>query len=108
MAGPNNYIELDEAIGGNDRVAYIKTILTSATEQDITFEIGSDDGFVLWLNGRKIGANNAVRPCSPGSDKVKARLNKGSNTVLMKVTQGGGEWAAVVRMNPAAGITVGE
>ncbi|MFI5378209.1 MAG: hypothetical protein ACHRHE_02780 [Tepidisphaerales bacterium] len=106
-ARPNNFIEIDKAIGGNNRVAYLKTILTSQTAQDITFEVGSDDGFALWLNRKKIGGNNAVRPCTPGSDEVKAHLNKGSNTVLLKVTQGGGEWAVVVRLNPSTGITVG-
>ena len=107
MPSPNNFIELDKAIGGDNRVAYLKTTLVSQTEQEITFEIGSDDGFKLWLNGKLIGGNNTNRGCTPGSDKGKGRLNKGSNTVLLKVTQGSGEWAAVVRLNPSTGITVG-
>jgi hypothetical protein len=65
--------------------------------------MGSDDGLKVWLNGRVVHANNAVRPCSPGQDKVKVKLKAGANDLLLKVTQGGGEWSACCRVRSPDG-----
>jgi hypothetical protein len=96
-------VELDKIIGGDDRVAYLLTRLTSEKPQEILLELGSDDGVKAWLNDKLIHSNNATRPCNPGSDKVKATLRQGLNTLMLKITQGGGEWAACVRLRSANG-----
>ncbi|MBE3039534.1 MAG: hypothetical protein IMZ62_12065, partial [Chloroflexi bacterium] len=96
-------VELNLIIGGDDRVAYLKTEIASPKAQDATLEIGSDDGFKAFLNGEKVGGNNATRPAKPGDDKVKIRLKQGINTLMIKVIQGSGEWAAVVRLVGADG-----
>jgi len=107
----NGLVEMNKILRGNDRVAYLRTQLTAERPQAILLEIGSDDGVKVWLNGKVIHANNATRPCSPGQDKVKAQLDQGVNTLLLKVTQGGGEWAACCRLRapdgqPLNGVTV--
>ncbi|MCX8155614.1 MAG: HEAT repeat domain-containing protein [Verrucomicrobiae bacterium] len=100
----NGVVALDKLLrGGNDRVAYLKTQIVSEQEQEALLEMGSDDGIKVWLNGRVVHSNNAVRPCTPGQDKKKIRLVKGVNALLVKITQGGGEWAGVVRLRTADG-----
>ena len=65
--GKAGLVEMDKIFGGNDRVAYLKTQLASAKEQDAVLELGSDDGIKVWLNGQVVHANNATRPCAgPG------------------------------------------
>ncbi len=92
-------IDLHKVIGqGNDRVAYLKTNINSAREQKAMLEVGSDDGVKVWVNGKLVHANNAARPVKQADDKVKVDLKQGSNTVLMKITQGGGDWAACARL----------
>ena len=91
-------VEMDKILGGQDRVAYLRTEVSSARAQDAMLELGSDDGIRVWVNGQQVHANNATRPCSPGSDKAKIKLKAGPNTILMKVTQGGGEWSAIARL----------
>ncbi len=92
-------IEFDKTPGfaGNDACVYLKTRIQSPTKQDARIEAGSDDGLKVWLNGKVVHANNATRPCSPGSDKAKVSLNEGWNDLLVKVTQGGGEWSVCLR-----------
>ncbi|WCJ59533.1 HEAT repeat domain-containing protein [Fontisphaera persica] len=103
-AARNGVVALDKLLrGGNDRVAYLKTLIVSEQEQEILLEMGSDDGIKVWLNGKVVHANNATRPCTPGQDKKKVRLVKGVNAMLVKITQGGGEWAGVVRLRTADG-----
>ena len=44
-------------------------------------------------NGQRVLAENTTRACAPDQNKVTIRLKPGKNTLLLKVTQGGGEWA---------------
>jgi HEAT repeat protein len=97
-------IDLHKVIGGgNERVAYLKTNINSTREQKAQLEIGSDDGVKVWVNGKLVHANNAARPLKQGDDKVKIDLKQGSNVVLMKITQGGGDWQACARLAGADG-----
>lgn len=109
--GNSGLVELDKIFGGNDRAAYLKTQLAADNPLDAVLELGSDDGIKVWLNGQIVHANNAARPCSPGQDKVRVKLQQGVNTLLIKVTQDGGGWAACCRIatpdgNPLDGVTV--
>ena len=112
-APKSGLVELDKILrGGDNRVAYLKTQIVSDTEQEALLEMGSDDGIKVWLNGKVVHANNAVRPCAPGQDKKKVKLAKGANALLVKITQGGGQWAGCVRLRAADGreikdVTVG-
>ena len=91
-------VEMDKILGGNERVAYLRTQVTSPKAQEAMLELGSDDGIKVWLNGQRVHSNNATRPCRPGEDKVRIKLKEGANTLLLKVTQGGGEWSATARL----------
>jgi HEAT repeat protein len=91
-------VELNVILGGDERVAYPRTQVTTAKAQDAVLECGSDDGIKIWLNGQQVHANNATRGCRPGEDKVKLKLKPGANTLLLKVTQGAGEWAAIAHL----------
>jgi hypothetical protein len=65
---------------------------------DAELRLGSDDGFVLWLNGEKLGGKDVSRALRPGSDKARAKLKAGVNKVLMKVLQGGGDWSGCLQI----------
>lgn len=96
-------IELDKCYGGNDRVAYLRSYVWSETARDAMLELGSDDGIKAWLNGEVIHANNVTRGCTPNEDKVPVRLPAGWSTLLLKVTQGAGEWSACARLRTPDG-----
>jgi HEAT repeat protein len=91
-------MELDRALGGDNRAAYLRTNVWSDKSQKVLLELGSDDGIKVWLNGQLVHANNATRPATAGQDKVEVTLNQGWNQLLLKVTQGGGEWAVCARI----------
>jgi len=98
-------IELDkvESLAGNTRVAYLRTRVYSPKEQKARLELGSDDGVKVWLNGRLVHANNAVRPVEPGQDKADVTLKEGANSLLVKLTQDGGQWALALRLRTPDG-----
>jgi HEAT repeat protein len=76
----------------NDVCAYAYVELTAPEARDVRFKIGSDDGAACWLNGKKVHANNTIRAWSADEDSADARLEAGANKILLKITQGGGEW----------------
>ncbi len=95
--------ELDKAIGGDNRAAYLRTKVWSDKEQKVRLEAGSDDGVKIWLNDQVVHGNNVSRALEPGQDQVEVTLKQGWNTLLMKVTQGSGNWTACARFRALDG-----
>ena len=78
--------------------AYLLTILESPVAQDAELRIGSDDGFALWLNGAAVTDQLALRRgLAVDADRVPVRLRQGANALLLKVSQGGGDWGVCAR-----------
>jgi HEAT repeat protein len=96
-------MDLLKTLGGESRVAYARTFIHVDEEQKACFEIGSDDGVKVWLNGQLVHANNAARAITPGSDRVNVTLAKGWNTVLLKITQNNQGWEYCLRLRKADG-----
>jgi len=96
-------MDLAKAVGGENRVAYLRTRVYSPKAQDVLLEAGSDDGIKIWLNGKLIHGNNASRSCKPGEDKVKTALTEGWNLFLLKINNGGTDWGACLRLRAPDG-----
>ncbi len=95
-------IDLRQAVADSDNVGcYMYAEVTSDEARDVLFKMGSDDDIVCWLNGKKIHANKVDRGMSVDADVVKARLEKGVNRILLKVLNGGAQWAACLRITDA-------
>jgi HEAT repeat protein len=96
-------IDLTKTYSGNNRAVYAKAWIYSPVTQAVRLELGSDDGIKVWVNGKQVHANNASRPVRPGEDTAKARLERGWNEVLVKISQGGGDWAFSFRVTKPDG-----
>jgi len=92
---------LKELNGGEQRVAYLRTKIESPDLKPVTLEIFSDDGVKAWLNGRVVHSNNVARPIMAEPDRINVTLAKGTNTLMLKVTQNSLPWGAVVRVREA-------
>ena len=79
-------------------VAYLKTRITAPADCEATLLLGSDDGVKAWLNGTVVHRNNVDRGLVVDQDMAPIRLKKGANELLLKITQGGGGWAACARI----------
>ena len=91
------------SLKGDNRALYLRTNLFSPSSQRAKMEMGSDDGIKVWLNGEVVHANNATRGLDPTSDQAAVNLKKGWNPLLVKVTQGGGEWSACLALRTEDG-----
>ena len=96
-------VDLGRIYGGNNCAAYLRTYLHADEKRDVRIEIGTDDGCKVWLNGKLLHEVNTSRGLTPGQDKIKAALQKGSNELLLKVINQGGGWEACARVRAPDG-----
>ena len=95
------YLDLDEALFGYDQtVAYLRTEIISDKERPARLEIYTDDGVKAWLNGKLVHSNNINRGIPKEPDTVSVTLKKGTNHLMLKVTDDVLWWGAIVRLRP--------
>jgi len=96
-------VDLNAVSSGSNACAYLRTVIVAEKGCRAKLEIGTDDGVIVWLNGERVHENNAMRALSLGADTVTVDLQEGANVLLLKVTQGGGDWGAAVRIRSEEG-----
>ena len=64
---------------------------------------GSDDSLRLWLNGKLVKEVLALRGANPDAEQTDLDLRPGGNTLVMEVSQGGGDWGAFLRLEDETG-----
>ncbi len=100
-------IDLIKAAGNKSNCCvYLKTTLVAPKKQETRLEMGSDDAIKAWLNGKLVHENFQSRGCTPGQDKVTVTLNEGENSLMLKIVQGSGDWAASCRIRDKDGMPV--
>ncbi len=87
-------------------VAYAQAEFVSPVAGPAVLGIGSDDGIVVWLNGERVHQNNAARPVTVDEDKVAITLREGTNRIVLKILQGGGQWGYTVRVMASDGAPI--
>ena len=92
-----------EAVGNHtDAVVYAFCFLNSATTSAAEIGLGSDDGVVVWANGKEVHRNDASRGVTLDQDLFKVDLKAGANPCLVKVSQGIGDWGLAMRVFPSS------
>lgn len=100
------FVEFHKYFGGiqYNAVAYVLTYLHTPREMDVTLAIGSDDGVAVWLNDSEVYRHDVGRPYTSKQDRVKVKLKKGSNQLLLKISQGGGMWGFSAHVETPEGL----
>ncbi len=76
------------AVGTN--VTFLGRIIVSPTDRDLPVSLSSDDGFVLFVNGKEIARREIERSAEPDSDRATLPLKAGQNIVILKIINTGG------------------
>jgi len=97
-------IYLNDMMTPNEHVvAYAITHVVSPDERKAELLLGSDDSVKVWLNGTEVWKNKTSRAAVPDNDRVVVTLNKGMNTLLLKIVQGEVRWGFVARFRDPNG-----
>jgi len=96
---PQGVVDLRQFFRQTEWVAcYAYTEFVVDNEMEAELRVGSDDSVKVWLNGKLVHQFGGMRGLSVDQDRVRVRLQKGVNRLLLKVTQGGGGWEFCVRL----------
>ncbi len=103
-------IDLKKLGAAENCCAYARVLIRSEREQKVILSFGSDDGLKVWLDGQVVHEKNATRALNCDGDQVQATLKAGDNALMVKVTQGGGDWSlcckiGAVEGGPAEGVS---
>lgn len=96
-----DYLDLTELFGNpTDVSAYLYAELESEKDQEVYLHIGTNDAGKVWLNDELVieYVTKTGRSAEPSQNIAKIQLNKGVNTLLLKIGQIGGGWGAYAQI----------
>ena len=84
----------------NDVTSYaLITLKTIKAQRDVTMGVNSDDSIKVWLNGEEVHNNPVNRGrgnANAFQDTFEVDLKRGSNLLMVKVSERGGGWGMYV------------
>jgi len=105
LEGMNYTLDLQRLIGPKDDcAAYLYAEVASEVPRAVWFKLGSDDEIVVWVNGQKVHEKLSGRGVTIDEDQAPVQLQRGINSVMMRITNGGGGWGGCLRITDSAGI----
>lgn len=100
-------VEIEKAVGGGNNVAaYLRTYLVADADTTASLRIGSDDGIMVWMNGKKVLSTPKKRSYTKPKSTIIVPLNQGKNELMAKVTNGAGPWNATVVLESLEGTVL--
>ena len=104
------FFDFNEFLGKEtlNAVGYAVTYVVSEAEvKDAVLKIGSDDQAKLYLNGKEVGKFTEERATEKDQNSFEGlTLNKGTNTLVFKVINEGGEWSGCARFTDKDGKSI--
>jgi hypothetical protein len=98
---PDSIIDLDKAVSNKEPVlAYAYTEIQSEETKVWFIGLGTNDGCKLWVNGLNVWDFQQSRGLVADDDVIPVLLNKGNNSLLLKVEDRGNRWGFCVRFVP--------
>ncbi|MFC1726642.1 glycoside hydrolase family 172 protein [candidate division KSB1 bacterium] len=82
-----------------DGIGYGYCRVNSPDDREVLIYTGSDDGIKIFLNNEQVWSNPSYRGLRKDQDRVKVKLKKGWNDLLVKVAQGMGGWGYCIRIS---------
>ncbi|HEX9187146.1 MAG TPA: SGNH/GDSL hydrolase family protein [Vicinamibacteria bacterium] len=82
--------------GASNVVAYARVDVEADADCALHLSMGSDDGLAVFLDGKRVFANDVRRGLRPGQDQVLVEVARGRHQLLFKVTQEGGDFGLAV------------
>ncbi|MBS2022508.1 MAG: DUF3857 domain-containing protein [Deltaproteobacteria bacterium] len=96
---PLGLVDLTSAISPRlDVTVYAATILPSDKARAVVLHLGTSGATKLWLNGELLRDDKNQHPARLDQAAIPARLSKGDNTLLLKLSHGTGQVALVLRI----------
>ncbi|QEL14118.1 PVC-type heme-binding CxxCH protein [Limnoglobus roseus] len=88
--GANGYVDLAKLHGDNSKnsVSFAYKEIDSPEDVEITLLFGTDDGAVVYVNGKDVYSHKQAVAAAPEQHSAKVKFTKGKNTVMLKIANG--------------------
>ncbi len=104
-ARPDHHFDFAKRFGPCDASSFYAYFrLDSASRTRAQILLGSDDGVMVWHNGREIWANDVVRGALPFQDVVPLDLQPGGNDLLVRVRNVRGDCGLYLHFRAPPGV----
>jgi hypothetical protein len=104
FASPKDFVDLDAAIGpSTDVVGYACCYLWVEQDADAVLWFGSDEGAKIMLNRETVLYEHRHDLTGPDSSRVRIKLKKGRNVLLVKVEELKYYWGFQARLTGVGG-----
>ena len=95
---PIGVVDLAGALGpANYADAYAATVLALERPTRVRFDVRSDDGIAMWLNGRLVHDARGWRALDEALDRFEVTVPRGRHLLFCRIRQGEGDWAFQVQ-----------
>jgi hypothetical protein len=89
----SGYVDLIKILSPSDiGVAYAYGLIEVDNDTLLNIGVGSNDGVRLWVNGELFLDKQEERRAVPNQDVLSIPFKRGSNAILLKIDQVGGDW----------------
>ncbi len=78
---------------GDNSATYCYRTITCDQPQRIHLSLGSDDTITVWLNESEVLKHEVYRGVAPDQERLDLDLSAGTNRLLIKICNGGGDYA---------------
>jgi glucose/arabinose dehydrogenase len=85
--------DLDHFKQSDHCICYLYRRIDMPAARNVDVSLGSDDGLMVFLNGKLLLTDDAARAAEPDQDHVVLPLKAGQNDLLLKVSNVSGPWA---------------
>ncbi len=72
--------------------AYLYTAVESPYEQTVEYQMGSDDGLRVWLNGELLLHRDVSRGLDPAAETLSFHFQEGVNDLMFEIVDGEAGW----------------
>ena len=84
---------------GANAATYLHRKIEVEAARTIDLALGSDDGIKVWVNGTPVLAKEVYRAAAANQEKITVPLQSGHNSLLIKISNGGGPSGFYFRMD---------
>ena len=78
------------SLGNGAGATYLARTIVAPSARELELSLGSDDGFVLYLNGAKVTERRVDRGAAPDQDTATLSLRAGANLLVLQIVNTGG------------------
>ncbi len=82
--------EVHVAVAQAMSALFVYRAIESDRPQTVSIGLGTDDGVKVYFNGKLVHKNQVARSVTPDEDQLKLKLKEGTNHLLLKIINEGG------------------